>query len=148
MINLRFLNKALACTDGNEFKVLYIIANTIALNRNNRVKIYRELIADKLNISTKTVTRLTNSLVEKELIKKDLVYENGKSKDFYSLNLDKFGLESGTKQADIVPINASKLDTDVPLNKRNKKNKKNITKEQEKGASLDDELFGKNALPF
>lgn len=151
MINLKFLNKAIECTDGNEFRVLYLIANTIGLNGNGRVKIYREVLGDKLNISPKTITRLTNSLVEKGLIKKDLVYENGKSKDFYALNLDIFGQESDKKQANFVPINASNLDRNVPLNNRNKIKQEEIelnkTLKEEKEA-LEEKRYGDNALPF
>lgn len=109
MINLSFMNKAVELTDGNEFRLLYVIANTISLKKEGHTKIYREMLADKLNLSTKQISRLTNSLVEKGLLKKDLVSENGKTVCYYSLNLDKSEKKSTTK-----------LDKNVPLNKREK----------------------------
>ena len=109
MINLSFMNKAVELTDGNEFRLLYVIANTISLKKEGHTKIYRDMLADKLNLSTKQISRLTNSLVEKGLLKKDLVSENGKTGCYYSLNLDKSEKKSTTK-----------LDKNVPLNKREK----------------------------
>lgn len=129
MINLKFMNKAVELTDGNEFRLLYVIANTISLKKEGHTKIYRELLADKLNLSTKQISRLTNSLVEKGLIKKDLVSENDKTVCFYSLNLDKKD-----------QLSTSNLDKNVPLNKSKKellkeikvnKNKKEEIKEKE-----------------
>lgn len=115
MINLGFMNKAVEMTDGNEFRLLYVIANTMSLKKEGHTKIYRDMLADKLNLSTKQITRLTNSLVEKGLLKKDLVSENGKTVCYYSLNLDKSGLKS-----------TSKVDKNVPLNKRNNIEKNEI----------------------
>ena len=109
MINLSFMNKAVELTDGNEFRLLYVIANTISLKKEGHTKIYRDMLADKLNLSTKQISRLTNSLVEKGLLKKDLVSENGKTVCYYSLNLDKSENKSTTK-----------LDKNVHLNKREK----------------------------
>ena len=59
MINLKFMNYAVEIAEGNEFRLLYIIANTISLKREGRTKIYREMLADKLGLSTKQITRLT-----------------------------------------------------------------------------------------
>lgn len=115
MINLGFMNKAVELTDGNEFRLLYVIANTISLKKEGHTKIYRDMLADKLNLSPKQITRLTNALVEKGLLKKDLVSENDKTVCYYSLNLDKNGLKS-----------ASKVDKNVPLNKRNNIEKNGI----------------------
>ena len=115
MINLSFMNKAVELTDGNEFRLLYVIANTISLKKEGHTKIYRDMLADKLNLSPKQISRLTNSLVEKGLLKKDLVSENGKTVCYYSLNLDKNEKKS-----------TSKLDKNVPLNKSEKKILKEI----------------------
>lgn len=115
MINLSFMNKAVEMTDGNEFRLLYVIANTMSLKKEGHTKIYRDMLADKLNLSTKQITRLTNSLVEKGLLKKDLVSENNKTVCYYSLNLDKSDLKS-----------TSKVDKNVPLNKRNNIEKNEI----------------------
>ena len=115
MINLGFMNKAVEMTDGNEFRLLYVIANTMSLKKEGHTKIYRDMLADRLKLSTKQITRLTNSLVEKGLLKKDLVSENDKTVCYYSLNLDKSGLKS-----------TSKVDKNVPLNKRNNIEKNEI----------------------
>lgn len=124
MINLGFMNYAVELTDGNEFRLLYVIANTISLKKEGHTKIYRDMLADRLNLSTKQITRLTNSLVEKGLLKKDKVSENGKTVCYYSLNLDKIGKKT-----------SSKVDKNVPLNKKEKEvikeiKKNNIEKEQ------------------
>lgn len=128
MINFRFLNHAVGITDGNEFRVLYLIANTLGLNKTKRCRVYRDLISDKLNISPKTVSRLTNSLVGKGLLKKDIVFEDGKSKDYYSLNLDEFGTENVSNVDTGVLISASNWDRNVPLNNINKSKKINKSK--------------------
>jgi hypothetical protein len=123
MINLKFLTKAVELTDGNEFRVLYTIANTISLKKEGRTRIYREMLSDKLGLSTKQITRLTNSLEEKGLLRKDLISNGDKSVCYYSLNLDIIDQKSTLK-----------VDKNVPLNKREKellKEKKDIKREKE-----------------
>lgn len=115
MLNLKFMNHAVEVADGNEFRLLYVIANTMSLKKEGHTKIYRDMLADKLGLSTKQITRLTNALVDKGLLKKDLVSENGKTVNYYSLNLDNIGQKS-----------TSKVDKNVPLNK----SKKNVIKEK------------------
>ena len=109
------MNHAVEVADGNEFRLLYVIANTMSLKKEGHTKIYRDMLADKLGLSTKQITRLTNALVDKGLLKKDLVSENGKTVNYYSLNLDNIGQKS-----------TSKVDKNVPLNK----SKKNVIKEK------------------
>ena len=127
MINLKFLAKAVEITDGNEFRVLYLIANTLGMKNTTRCRIYRDQLSDKLNIDPRTITRITNKLVGKGLIKKDLVSENGKKKDYYSLNLDIIGTEGDDNLDSVVSIKALNKDGNVPFNKINKKNKINNT---------------------
>lgn len=115
MLNLKFMNHAVEVADGNEFRLLYVIANTMSLKKEGHTKIYRDMLADKLGLSTKQITRLTNALVDKGLLKKDLVSENGKTVNYYSLNLDNIDQKS-----------TSKVDKNVPLNK----SKKNVIKEK------------------
>lgn len=117
MINIKFLTKAIEIASGDKFRVLYLIANTISLKKENRTKIYREMIADKLNISVKTVTRLTNELVEIGLINKDIVSNGTKSVCYYSLNLAKFDQESDTLDTGIVQESSTLVTKNVPLNK-------------------------------
>lgn len=124
MIDLKFLNYAVKVTNGNEFRVLYIIANNEKLQKEGRAKIYRDQLADIIGLSTKQITRLTDSLVEKGLLKKDLVSNGDKSVCFYSLNLDKFVQQSDGNVDKNVQISAMNLDKNVPL----KKTKKDIKK--------------------
>ena len=126
MINIKFLTKAIEIASGDKFRVLYLIANTISFKKENRTKIYREMIADKLNISVKTVTRLTNELVEMGLLKKDIVSNGTKSVCYYSLNLTKFDQESDTLDAKFVQESSTLDSKIVPLNKNEKKGKKQI----------------------
>lgn len=125
MINLKFINKAVELTEGNEFRLLYVIANTISLKKEGHTKIYRDMLADKLGLSTKQISRLTDSLVEKGLLKKDLVSENDKTVNYYSLNLDKIDQKRTSKVDKNVSNNGLNLDKNVPLNK----SKKEIIKE-------------------
>lgn len=109
------MNHAVEVADGNEFRLLYVIANTMSLKKEGHTKIYRDMLADKLGLSTKQITRLTNALVDKGLLKKDLVSEKGKTVNYYSLNLDNIDQKS-----------TSKVDKNVSLNK----SKKNVIKEK------------------
>ena len=76
MLNLEILNKALGQVTPSEFTVLYFIANNLSLKETSRTKIYREQIADKLNIDVRQVSRLTDSLMAKGFIKKDNIAES------------------------------------------------------------------------
>jgi len=128
MINLKFMTDAVERTNGNEFRLLYVIANTISLKEEGRTKIYRDMLADKLSLTTKQISRLTNSLVDKGLLTKDLVTEGGKTVCYYSLNtgdknVPRVEQERGTKMSSgdkNVPRNDSKVDKNVPLNKNYK----------------------------
>lgn len=117
MINFEFLNKSIEVTNGNEFKVLYVICNTLSLNNTNRVKIYRELFEDKCNLSSKQVTRITNDLHDKGIIIKDIVSDGSKKKNFYMLNnsfLERIG--DKTNKDTNVPFNNIKEDINVLFN--------------------------------
>jgi len=122
MINLKFLNKAVELTDANEFRVLYVIANTLSLKKEGHTLIFRDMLAYKLNLSTKQITRLTNSLVEKGILKKDLVYNDGKSVCYYSLNLDIIDHKSTSEVDKNVPLNKSEKD-EIKEKKENKMKK-------------------------
>ncbi len=125
MMNFNFLNAAIESTNGNEFKVLYLICNTLSLNRTNRVKIYRELFAEKCNLTEKQITRITNELEKKGLIKKDIVSNGRTTKNYYSLNLelirDKNVPLNNIKEDKNVPLTDTQFveDTNVPNNERN-----------------------------
>ncbi len=117
MINFEILNHALGKVSSDEFAALYFIANTISLNKENRVRLYREPMADKLgwinekrpDYGLKKVTRITNSLVEKGYLKKDIVFENPqKSVTYYSLNLQKLDDKIEVSMQKSVPLNNNK----------------------------------------
>lgn len=125
MINLKFLNKAVELTDGNEFRVLYTIANTISLKKEGRTRIYREMLSDMLGLSTKQITRLTNSLEEKGLLRKDLISNGDKTVCYYSLNLDIIDQKSTLNEDKNVPLNKreKELIKEKRVNNRNKSEK-------------------------
>ena len=128
MINLKFMNHAVEIADGNEFRLLYVIANTLSLKKEGRTKIYRDMLADKLGLSAKQITRLTNALVDKGLLKKDLVYEKDKSVNYYSLNLDNFETKSTSKVDKNVPLN--KIEKDILKEKKVNNIEKNRIEEK------------------
>jgi hypothetical protein len=132
MINFELLNHALGNVNSDEFAALYFIANTISLKKRNRIKLYREMMADNLGwldetrpqYGLKKVTRITNSLVEKGYLKKDIVYENPqKSVTYFSLNTQ---------------ILDEKLETSVQKSVPHNNNKKEIIKEIKYNNDLDE----------
>lgn len=59
---------------GNEFMVAYYIINKMAMEKNDRVLMYRDEIRHHCSFKdNRTVSKLTNQLVERGLFKKDLV---------------------------------------------------------------------------
>lgn len=117
-----------------EFKVAYYILNRLALENTNRVKIYRAMLADLTGKSERTISRITDKLNEKGIIKKDTVSDSKNRYNYYSIhpnieqsitkNDDKFGHEEQETTTNLV--------TDDRFNKKEKKykNKRN-TKEKE-----------------
>jgi predicted transcriptional regulator len=77
---------------GNQFMVAFYIINTMAINKKDRVKIYRQQLADNCNFkNTKSITNITNKLHQIGIIKKDFIgdSESGKTYNYYSLNWSK-----------------------------------------------------------
>ena len=142
MINLSFMNKAVEIADGNEFRLLYVIANTMSLKKEGRTKIYRDMLADKLGLSTKQISRLTNALVDKGLLKKDLVSENDKSVCYYSLNLSKNDSKTASKVDKNVPLNKSEKEIikGIKCNNIEKNEKLDIRREFEVACGVEKEL--------
>ena len=95
MINLKLLNKAGSITTSDEFKVLYFICNTLAINKTNELKINRARIAElcgwwnenKPKYSMNKVSKITGALVEKGLLKKKVYFDKTTKErtDFYSI---------------------------------------------------------------
>lgn len=155
MLNLKFLNEAVKITNGNEFRLLYVIANL--LSTKPKVQIYREMLAEKLDLGVKQVSRLTDSLVEKGLLKKDVVHiKVTKSVCFYSLNVDK-NVQIVDKNVQIVDKNVqitpSKMDKNVQLTAENVDknvplNNKYINNNNECNEINDENEIDKSKLPF
>lgn len=70
-----------------QFKVLFFIYNSINMNsdKTNRVKIYRAVLADLTGKSERTISRITDKLVEQGLIVKDNVSDGSKLYNYYGL---------------------------------------------------------------
>ena len=150
-LNLKFLNTALGKVSTDEFAVLYIIANNPKLKKEGRARIHREVIADLLGwlndkrpeYALKKVTRITNSLVEKGWIKKDIVYESTqKSVIYYSLCTQKIDEKLGTSTQKIdekLGTSTQKIDEklgtstqkSVPLNNSRQNKTKEDNRQQE-----------------
>lgn len=131
-----------------EFKVLFFILNTINMNSGNEhsVKIYRAMLADLCDKSEKTITRITNRLVEKGLIVKDNVSDGSKLYNYYSIpcqeksqtwtpvdnKTSKLGHRWSEKSTNLdtgVPVKESKEIKESKENKKEKNTKKKNVEE-------------------
>ena len=94
---MRFLNlisSEMKNLTGDEFKLFYVIANTMNINKCNRIPIKRHIIAelcgwwneDYPTRSLKKVTRVADGVEEKGLIKRDKIFnKDGTSITFYTI---------------------------------------------------------------
>lgn len=124
-----------------EFKVAYYILNRLALEDTNRVKIYRAMLADLTGKSERTISRITDKLDEKGIIKKDTVSDSKNRYNYYSIhpnieqsitqNDDKLGHEEQETTPNFV--------TDDRFNKKEKKykNKRNIKEKEFEESELE-----------
>ena len=124
-----------------EFKVAYYILNRLALEDTNRVKIYRAMLADLTGKSERTISRITDKLDEKGIIKKDTVSDSKNRYNYYSIhpnieqsitqNYDKLGHEEQETTPNLV--------TDDRFNKKEKKykNKRNIKEKEFEESELE-----------
>ena len=133
MVNLRFLNAAIGKVSSDEFAVLYVIANNPKLQREGRVRLYREQIADMVGwlndkrpeYGLKKVTKVTNSLEENGWLKKDVVFETTqKSVNYYRLNTQKIGEKCTSSEQKIDEKLPTSTQKSIPLNKTIKEDKK------------------------
>lgn len=140
MLNLKFLNEALGKIASDEFVVLYVIANNPRLQKEGRTRIHREVIAEILGwldderpqYALKKVTKITNSLVEKGWLKKDVVYETTqKSVNYYSLSKQKIEQKTPPSKQKIEQNLPPSRQKSVPLNKTEKDLKKHHNTEKE-----------------
>lgn len=124
-----------------EFKVAYYILNRLALEDTKRVKIYRAMLADLTGKSERTISRITDKLDEKGIIKKDTVSDSKNRYNYYSIhpnieqqltqNDDKLGHEEQETTPNFV--------TDDRFNKKEKKykNKRNIKEKEIEESELE-----------
>ena len=75
------------CISDEQFKVLYFIYNTIAMNADDSgyAKIYRAVLADLTGKSERTISRITDKLVEQGLIIKHNVSDGSKLYNYYCI---------------------------------------------------------------
>lgn len=82
---LIFINNSFTSLSGEEFKMLYFLAMTMASEEADVIEISTGWLMDCLNKSERSVKRLIKSLVEKDFIN----YSNGQ----FTLNIDFNALE-------------------------------------------------------
>lgn len=113
-----------------EFKVAYFILNRLALEDTNRVKIYRAMLADLTGKSERTISRITDKLDEKGIIKKDTVSDSKNRYNYYSIhpnieqqltqNDDKLGHKEQETTPNLVIDDRFNKKEKIYNNKRNK----------------------------
>jgi len=112
-----------------EFKVAYYILNRLALEDTNRVKIYRAMLADLTNKSERTISRITDKLDEKGIIKKDTVSDSKNRYNYYSIhpNIEQSITQNNAKLGHQEQETTPNLVTDDRFNKKEKmyNNKRN-----------------------
>lgn len=124
------MNALGAILQDEEFKVAYYILNRLALEDTNRVKIYRAMLADLTGKSERTISRITDKLDEKGIIKKDIVSDSKNRYNYYSIhpnieqqlaqNDDKLGHEKQETTPNLVTDDRFNKKEKIYNNKRNK----------------------------
>lgn len=119
------MNALGAILQDEEFKVAYYILNRLALEDTNRVKIYRAMLADLTNKSERTISRITDKLDEKGIIKKDTVSDSKNRYNYYSIhqNIEQSIAQNDTKLSHREQETTLNSVTDDRFNKKEKKNK-------------------------
>lgn len=89
--SLAIISKLPQICKPNEFMVAYFIINTMAIEKNDRVKMYRGELADLCNMSERNISRITESLNQSGIITKDIIGDAEKKKtyNYYRLNWQK-----------------------------------------------------------
>lgn len=124
-----------------EFKVAYYILNRLALEDTNRVKIYRAMLADLTGKSERTISRITDKLDEKGIIKKDTVSDSKNRYNYYSIhpNIEQQLTQNDDKLGHEEQETTPNLVTDDRFNKKEKKykNKRNIKEKEIEESELE-----------
>lgn len=136
MINLRLLNRGLnGVLTPQEFMLLYVISNAIKKN-NSPTKLYDEMLADKVGLSTRQIRRWKDGLEEKGFIKRCVKQVSKEKKEcYYSLNLDALFVNKSDEIDDKECKKVEEFWTPVSYyknkpNELNKSNPANSTNEQ------------------
>ena len=134
------MNALGAILQDEEFKVAYYILNRLALEDTNRVKIYRAMLADLTNKSERSISRITDKLDEKGIIKKDTVSDSKNRYNYYSIhpNIEQSIVQNNAKLGHKEQETTPNLVTDDRFNKKEKNNKniKNKRNIKEKKVNL------------
>lgn len=106
--SLAIISKLPQICKPNEFMVAYFIINSMAIEKSDRIKLYRGQLADLCNMSERNISRITESLNQLGIITKDLVGDAEKKKtyNYYRLNwtkIDEFFAESGNEEGTFLP---------------------------------------------
>ena len=119
------MNALGAILQDEEFKVAYYILNRLALENTNRVKIYRAMLADLANKSERSISRITDKLDKKGIIKKDTVSDSKNRYNYYSIhpNIEQSIAQNKGKLGKKEQETTQKIVTDDRFNKKEKKNK-------------------------
>ena len=130
----------------NEFMVAFFIINTMSLEKQDRVKMYRGELADLCNMSERNITRLTDSLSQIGIVQKELIGDEEKKKTFnyYRLNWEKtdeilarFDNESSSSVPELSGLKNQRIQeskntrTEEPKNQRIQESKNTRTEEQQ-----------------
>lgn len=89
--SLTIINKLSIILKSNEYHVASQIINRMAMNKKDKVKLFRGSLAYYCNMSERNITRITDKLNEKGIIEKQLIGDAEKKKTFniYCINWDK-----------------------------------------------------------
>lgn len=119
------MNALGAILQDEEFKVAYYILNRLALEDSKRVKIYRAMLADLTGKSERSISRITDKLDEKGIIKKDTVSDSKNRYNYYSIhpNIEQQLTQNDDKLGHKEQETTPNLVTDDRFNKKEKKNK-------------------------
>ena len=135
------MNALGAILQDEEFKVAYYILNRLALEDTNRVKIYRAMLADLTGKSERTISRITDKLDEKGIIKKDTVSDSKNRYNYYSIhpNIEQQLTQNDEKLGYEKQETTPNLVTDDRFNKKEKKykNKRNIKEKEIEESELE-----------
>lgn len=119
------MNALGAILQDEEFKVAYYILNRLALEDTNRTKIYRAMLADLTGKSERSISRITDKLDEKGIIKKDTVSDSKNRYNYYSIhpNIEQSIAQNNAKLGHEEQETTPNLVTDDRFNKKEKNNK-------------------------